>query len=145
MDNIVSFMMLRGNVMELLEAIGDKNKQKAPEVLKLCVSVFTNAARFLGVSQNGLASLLGVNDTKTVRSWFLGKDTPRRSALLLLQRILQDVVLPPETANEQAGVASCFEAVCISLDEIERKAVAAGWEESEVGDAIREWLQEKKI
>lgn len=131
--------------MELIEAVGPKENQRNPEVIQLSVTVVNDAAMFLGVSQNGLAALLGIGDTKTVRTWFLGKDTPRKSALLLLQRLISEVVLPPDTLNPKTGVKYCVDAICGILDEIETKAMLAGWEVSEVQESVKQWANEKKL
>lgn len=144
-DNVLNLMVLRGQILELIEAIGSKDKQKSPEVIRLSVDVVHGAALFLNVSQNGFAALLGVNDTKAVRLWFAGKDTPRKSALLLIQRLVGEIVLPPDSLSPDIGVRSCFEAIGTLLDDMEAKATAAGWQEAEIGEAMRDWLQDRKI
>jgi len=143
--NYEKFTSLRGQIIELIEAIGCKENQRHPEIIKLSVSVVSHAALFLGTSQNGLAALLGVNDTKTVRAWFSGKDTPRKAALLLLEKIVGNIVLPPDTIAPEIGVPYCVDAVCGLLDELESKALLAGWDGLEIRDAVKMWCAENKV
>ena len=122
----------------LNERLKERGNQTDSDTLALSMRIMRLAAEMLQVSQNGFGNLLGINDTKVVREWFSGQGTPRRGALLQVRGLVERIVAPPAAENGN-GVDTCAKALRPHLRQLMAKAVIAGWQESEILDAVRKW------
>jgi len=141
-------LMLRTLIADLDALDGRLRARQAaddPEVLAEGARVVRGAAAALGTSQTRLATLLSVSSDKTVRDWCSARMAPPRTALRALRLMLERMVDPPPedlllTPNR---VGPCAEAIGLHLDELARRAEAAGWSGREVAGAVKAWAAEQ--
>lgn len=143
----LDLMKLRA-LIDDLDALGGRLRDRAaaadPEVAAEAARVVRAVIDGLGTSQTGLAPMIAVSDSKTVRDWCSGRMVPSRTALRAMRLLLERLVDPPPEGLAFEGgrdrSAPCVAALRPHLDRLAGVADAAGWTAGEVEAAVRSWL-----